>query len=137
LPWGDKWTGKEANFCGKECRFGKRDDHDDGSPAVAPIGHFSSTSPYGLIDTAGNLWEWAADCFASGAHWAVPPGSQDPVYAPEAGCRRFLRGGGYSSYAGFLEKRNAEGLPDVDVPSRGARCVFDFGIEHKPFSGHR
>lgn len=136
MPWGDEWTGKEANYCGRECKVGLAKDFDDGAPAAAPIGRFPGKSPYGLVDAAGNLWEWAADCFASQMHHALPAGTRDPIAAPERGCRRFLRGGSFQSYAGFLEKRNSEGLPDVDVPTRGVRCVYDFGIVHQPILGH-
>lgn len=132
-PWGNAWSGKEANFCGAECRFGIAGDPNDGALGVAPIGSFSGVSPYGLVDLGGNLWEWTADCFASGAHRLIPAGARDPIVGGDRGCRRFLRGGSFQSYPGFLEKRNAEGLTDVDVPTRGVRCVYDFGTRHTRF----
>lgn len=130
FPWGGAWTGTEANYCGRECPFGLPGDPDDGAPAVAEIGRFRGTSPYGPVDMAGNLWEWVADCFMTHMHRSIPKGTRDPIAAPDPACRRFLRGGSFQSYAVFLEKRNAEGLPDVDVPGRGVRCAYDFGTEH-------
>lgn len=132
LPWGGEWTGREANYCGRECRFGPAGDPDDGALAAAEIGRFTGASPYGPVDMAGNLWEWAADCFMTQIHHSVPKGARDPIAAPDAACRRFLRGGSFQSCGGYLDKRNAEGLPDVDVPGRGVRCVYDFGIKHTP-----
>lgn len=130
FPWGDTWSGKEANYCGRECGFGVASDPDDGAPGVAPIGRFPSIGPYGLLDAAGNLWEWCADCFDPDAHRKFPSGVRDPIAIGDPGCRRFLRGGSHQSYGHFLEKRNAEGLSDVDVPGRGVRCVYDFGTTH-------
>lgn len=129
MPWGDsEWTGHEANYCGRECRFGPKADPDDGFPTAAPVGSFSNASPYGAVDMAGNLWEWMADCFQDSSHEMVK-GKKDPVVRTEP-CKLFLHGGSFASYPGILERRNAEGMPDVIVESRGARCAFDFGTVH-------
>jgi formylglycine-generating enzyme required for sulfatase activity len=129
LPWGNEWSGREANYCGRECRFGARDDGDDGAVGPVASGRFPSASPFGAVDMAGNLWEWAADCYMDSSHLAAA-GSRDPLIVSAGLCRHFLRGGSYQSYAGILERRNAGGMPDVDVPGRGVRCVFDFGTQH-------
>jgi hypothetical protein len=42
-----------------------------------------------------------------------------------------LRGGSFRSFPGILEKRTAQGYPDVDVPTRGVRCAYDFGTRHE------
>ncbi len=131
-PWGDDWTGREANFCGSECPDGDRKDASDGFPDAAPTGTFHSPGPFGTEDQAGNLWEWVADCFDGESHarsrGVLDPrddGPGDPVL-----CRRFMRGGSYASYGGVLERRDAEGTPDIAVPTRGVRCVRDFGTKH-------
>lgn len=132
FPWGDTYTSAEANFCGSECQYGSKNAPYDNLPGAALIDFLDTKNPYGLVDVAGNLWEWTLDCFSSSIHHDLEKGTRDPIAAPEKGCRRFLRGGGFQSYAVFLEKRNAEGLPDVDVPTRGVRCVYDFGTVHTP-----
>jgi formylglycine-generating enzyme required for sulfatase activity/lysophospholipase L1-like esterase len=131
MPWGDTWTGAEANYCGAECRFGDPSDASDGVDGPAPIGSFSGVSPTGAIDMAGNLWEWIDECFDSSTHRRFPAGTLDPIVGPQAECRRFLRGGSFRSYAGVLERRTSSGMPDTDIPTRGARCVFDFGTRHQ------
>jgi len=129
-PWGDApWTGSQANFCGRECRFGLRSDPDDGFAGAAPVGSFANQSPYGAVDMAGNQWEWVADSFVDAAH-RLAAGKRDPLFESRDTWHYFLRGGGFGSYAHLLERRNAEGLPDVVVASRGARCVYDFGTVH-------
>lgn len=131
FPWGDKWTGREANFCGRECPSGLQDGPQDDTVGVAEIGHFPGTSPYGAVDMAGNLWEWAADCFMPHVR-RFAGGVHDPIAMRDPVCRRFLRGGSFQSLGLMLEKRNAEGLPDIDIPGRGVRCAYDFGITHTP-----
>lgn len=131
MPWGDAWTGVEANYCGAECLFGDPGDASDGFDGPAPIGSFTGVSPTGAIDMAGNLWEWVDECFDSSTHRRFPAGTLDPIVGPLPECRRFLRGGSYRSYAGVLERRTASGMPDTDIPTRGARCVYDFGTAHQ------
>jgi formylglycine-generating enzyme required for sulfatase activity len=131
MPWGDTWTGVEANYCGAECRFGDPNDAADGHDAPAPVGSFSGVSHVGAVDMAGNLWEWIDECFDSSTHRRFPAGTRDPIVGPLPECRRFLRGGSFRSYAGVLERRTASGMPDTDIPNRGARCVFDFGTHHQ------
>lgn len=131
FPWGDAWTGREANFCGRECPFSPPGEPDDSVVTAAEIGRFPGVSPYGPIDMAGNLWEWAADCFMPQMR-RLAAGVADPIAASDPTCRRFLRGGSFQSLAVMLERRTAEGLPDVDVPGRGVRCVYDFGLVHTP-----
>jgi formylglycine-generating enzyme required for sulfatase activity len=132
LPWGDAWTGREANYCGSECPWGVPGDASDGVVAAAAVDGFDSPSPYGLLGTAGNLWEWVADCFVNAARRRAA-GRQDPIAPAAPHCRRFLRGGSYASLAGILERRTGEGFPDVGPDTRGVRCAYDFGTVHQPF----
>lgn len=132
-PFGDVFTGREANFLGSEHPQGPAVPYSDGHPGLAPVGAFEGRSPFGPVDMAGNLFEWVSDCFAMDAHLRMAPGAVDPVAPRIDGCVRFLRGGGYHSIAGILERRNARGEFDVAPSTRGARCVYDFGTTHRPF----
>ena len=141
LPWGDApWTGSQANFCGHECAFGGSIRTADRFGNAAPSGSFPGASPYGAIDMAGNLWEWTADTFTDDLHTRTAGGS-DPLIVPrpgsDQGLRPLLRGGSFASYGHILERRNAEGLPDVPVASRGVRCAYDFGTVHKRLPARR
>lgn len=125
-PWGDELTGKEANYCGPECHFGVRTGPPDGFSGAAPVNAFHSASPFGAEGMAGNMWEWVADCFFDGSHEAST-GVSDPLMVTPATCARYLRGGSYASFGGLLERRLAEGTPEMAVNTRGVRCVYDFG----------
>jgi len=63
LPGGPAGLGAtRANFCGEECRFDWREvGWDDGQPEVAPVGSYPSGATIdGVLDLAGNVWEWTA-----------------------------------------------------------------------------
>ncbi len=71
----------------------------------APVGTFSP-NPFGLYDTAGNLWEWTEDCYSMTSY---KKHSKYPAAAPgPEGCSRVLRGGGW------------------DIISTGLRSSFRF-----------
>ena len=82
-PWGNEPPdAKRLNACGSECAsMGKKrfDESwkamypgDDGWPATAPVSSYpNGASPFGVLDMAGNVWEWTADSFADYSDEAV------------------------------------------------------------------
>ena len=86
--------------------------------------HPRGASPYGVMDMAGNVWEWVADWFDAN-YYKVSP-ERNPT-GPETGRRRVLRGGGWDAprvmaYTWFRE--------DFMTPSEkrdvtGFRCARD------------
>lgn len=75
-PWGSKWN---REFCNSASLWASRDlwsynkdrkpwyDKESarnfgGKPMTTPVGQFKGIlSPYGCVDSAGNVWEWCAD----------------------------------------------------------------------------
>jgi formylglycine-generating enzyme required for sulfatase activity len=84
-PWGSREPGKDlANFSGN---VGK----------TTPVGSYpAGASPYGLLDMAGNVWEWCGDWYEAGYYKKTP--QKNPV-GPNSGSDRVIRGGGWSYYA--------------------------------------
>jgi formylglycine-generating enzyme required for sulfatase activity len=76
-PWGnDKPDQSRLNACGSECpsnlvakgfpRWSPMYEVDDGWPETAPVGSFlAGASKHGVLDLAGNVWEWTASEYAA------------------------------------------------------------------------
>jgi toxoflavin biosynthesis protein ToxD len=88
-PWGDTFDPGRANTC--EAHYG-------GTTPVDALP--DGASPFGIVDLAGNAWEWTSDLsrpypYAAGAGSATP--------APPSGTtesqRRILRGGSWTAEA--------------------------------------
>jgi len=78
-PWGNSMpTSELLNFA----------NHNEGTTS---IGSFpDGVSPYGVLDMAGNVWEWTADWYRDN-YYSVSP-VENPQ-GPESGTRRVVRGG--------------------------------------------
>jgi formylglycine-generating enzyme required for sulfatase activity len=83
----------------------------------------AGTSPYGVHDLAGNVWEWVADWYDA-SYYRRSPGV-DPR-GPAAGSLKVMRGGCWVSGGSSLRVscRKAE-LPSTWAPNVGFRCAYD------------
>ncbi len=140
FTWGDAPLSDEepqANIW--QGRFPDRNTGADGHTRLAPVGQFPPNG-YGLVDTAGNVWEWTADWFrrdtyatrvkelGEGGVAVNPPGpdeSFDPTepYTP----KRTSRGGSFlcnDSYCSSYRPSARMGTsPDTGLSHTGFRCV--------------
>ena len=80
---------------------------DDGYPELAPAGHFPPNA-YGLLAVTGNLWEWAADCWAPSLNEARANGAARTGGACES---RALRGGSWDDPVKNLRSAYRVGIP--------------------------
>ena len=110
FPWGNAMPlqdgGGLANFGTVACCAA---DARDGYLETAPVGSFpKGASPFGLLDMAGNVWEWTGSLF---------PGRPDRVA---------LRGGGWGNdpYCLRVSYRHAN-PPDIGLDMVGFRCAAD------------
>lgn len=130
-PWGADWdvgSRKRLNFADKNNPEMASDfSADDGYHDTAPVGSYpAGTSPYGIHDLAGNVWEWVADWYDpyyylnSPLH--NPLGPEGPT--PEISLR-VLRGGAWvAANQAVFHTYNRNGLePSKSSSSVGFRCV--------------
>jgi formylglycine-generating enzyme required for sulfatase activity len=109
-PWGnDEPSADMLNF-----------DYDIGNTTI--VGSYpKGASPYGALDMAGNVWEWAADWYVQTYYVNSP--SANPL-GPDSGIFRVLRGGAWNyrdTYARSIHRSIAD--PVVSHDFIGFRCV--------------
>ncbi|UCH95178.1 MAG: formylglycine-generating enzyme family protein [Candidatus Aminicenantes bacterium] len=87
-PWGGREPDETlANFDSIICK-------------TTPVGSYlDGASPYGLVDMAGNVWEWCSDWYDSKYYKNAP--KENPP-GPKSGPYRVMRGGCWYSRAEFL-----------------------------------
>ena len=111
-PWGNSFDGNRGNFDGAA----------DSYKYTAPVGSYpESASPYGVLDMAGNVWEWCQDWYDE-EYYASSP-QHDPQ-GPSSGMYRVVRGGSWgdveASVRAAFRFRNFPGNRLADF---GFRCV--------------
>lgn len=110
FPWGNeaprRRAGRRANFGTIPCCAA---DGSDGHLGTAPVASYpAGTSPFGLQDMAGNVWEWTSSRF---------PGRPQ---------ERVLRGGGWGNNPYCLRTAYRHGNPpDISLDMVGFRCAGD------------
>ncbi len=135
FPWGDEFSTTRCNV--RESALG----------GTTPVGAFpSGASPFGVLDMAGNIWEWTQSLQASYPYRSddgrnnmqgyvarrIPRilrrlARQAPEHVPPAvELRRVLRGGCWANPAGFARCAcRLRLLPDRRTPFAGLRLACD------------
>ncbi len=133
-PWGNSApSAARLNLCGSECskmlakRLGKTDravplvdeGYIDSATATAPVGSYpEGATPEGLLDLAGNVWEWTA------SPYCPYPFRVDGECSDS---RRVLRGGGWDTteHLDVRAARRYPATPSARGKSVGFRCAKD------------
>lgn len=123
-PWGDAFDGTIVNFCDVHCQ--RSSPYDDGYQFTAPVGSYpAGAGPYGMLDMAGNVWEWTADRY--GANYYAHSPVENPE-GPPNGRYRTLRGGSWNhSRDGMRAAFRLDSSPNNVVDNFGFRCVLPAG----------
>jgi sulfatase modifying factor 1 len=96
----------------------------EGAETVSPIGNRDKgTSPYGVHDLAGNLYEWVTDWYDE--EFYTQPPSSNPR-GPGEGTAKVQRGGSYINQPYRLRAAfRTKGDPTEHDPHVGFRCAQD------------
>jgi cyclase len=119
-PWGnDIPDGSKANYADinfwKKYKNSRHADKniDDGFTETSPVGKFpAGSSPYGLMDMAGNVWEWCHDVY-DGDFYSISS-YRNPLGPPDTGKQdqeRVNRGGGsWTDRSGYITPEGGHNL---------------------------
>ncbi|GAB4455799.1 MAG: hypothetical protein Kow0031_37310 [Anaerolineae bacterium] len=121
-PWGNNYTGVQANFCDVNCTGNhKNNNFNDDYARSAPVGSYTQgTSPYGAYEMAGNVWEWVNSEFRG-----YPYRADDGRESSGGGADRSMRGGSWNYIVDGLRTtyRGAD-KPTRRSSSIGFRCAW-------------
>jgi formylglycine-generating enzyme required for sulfatase activity len=91
FPWGDTVPKREAYNANYHPGGGEQDK--DGYRFTAPVKVFpDGASPFGVIQMAGNVWEWCEDWYRENYYARSP--KKNPV-GPRKGSEKIVRGGAW------------------------------------------
>jgi formylglycine-generating enzyme required for sulfatase activity len=113
FPWGRLYNGRLANHG----RSPHGPDATDGFALAAPVGSFpAGASPHGLLDAAGNAWEWTSS----------PPSADDVGPGADPSVYRVVRGGSWAQPAELMRVTHRVWLASAEHRSDlGVRCAYD------------
>jgi len=114
FPWGDLFDVSRANT------------QDRGTERITATGNYlSGATPYGVLDMAGNVWEYVADWFDPDYYREAPARDpQGPGSSPNG--HRVLRSGSYANYQHYARVANRGSVtPGSSTQFRGIRCALD------------
>jgi len=128
--WGDKVSGKEGNFCDRNCKLNIRNPSlIDGFEHSAPVGSFPPNK-WGLYDMAGNLGEWVSDWMLESYYLASPknnPKGPNPnldVSDSFSITNKVYRGGSWNQMSPELRSANRrDSIYQLRAEGIGFRCA--------------
>jgi formylglycine-generating enzyme required for sulfatase activity len=124
FPWGNaKPAGDLLNFADSHTSLPwSNASVDDGALFAAPVGSYpNGASPYGVLDMAGNVYEWVSDSYSQVYYSASP---EDNPQGPQSGAFKVKRGGAWGSRAMAFQTDYRDAFdPKYHGDDMGFRCA--------------
>lgn len=121
FPWGNELPDENGEY---RANYNPGMRFEDGFRYTSDVGTFieNGASPYGVLDMAGNLWEWTSDWYDP--NYYKGSDRKDPK-GPESGDEKVIRGGGYDTFINslILTTRLSE-KPEMRRFYIGFRCAM-------------
>jgi serine/threonine-protein kinase len=128
-PWGMTFDPKRLNYCDRSCVSNvatqwRDTNYDDTYARTNPVGIFPpGASPYGVLDMAGNVWQWVNDFYDFRGYYGYPTANPPGV---ESGTTHVLRGGSWiDSFNRVTTTARSSQPPDARDDASGFRCAAD------------
>jgi serine/threonine-protein kinase len=124
-PWGKIFDPKRLNYCDESCVATWHDrNYDDTYARTSPVGYFpAGASPFGVLDMAGNVWQWVNDFYDFRGYYRFPTANPPGV---ESGPTHVLRGGSWIDTADRVRTTaRSSQVPDARDDVSGFRCAAD------------
>ncbi len=114
-PWGNSWDNA----------FAKTNRPADAAPGSFPVASYpSGTSPYGVLDLAGNVAEWVSDWYGEQYYAQQAQGNATNPTGPVTGLQKVLRGGSWNSVPFFARTVHRQSWDPADSQRWiGFRCA--------------
>jgi|GEM_PF-3197620 len=126
FPWGnDHIDGKRANHCDVNCTAPWANfNNDDHFKRMAPVGSYpGGSTPEGVYDLAGNVWEWTSTVYSNGES-LVFKGKEQPLDDMEV--EMVIKGGSYGSKDEQLQNgHRSKSAASLRSSYVGFRCAKD------------
>ena len=118
-PWGNVWD--KGFFFYFVNIFGDQDNY----PTTAPVDYYQSgASPFGLLNTAGNVWEWCLDWYDKDYYRISPEINPEGPEKTPFNKMEVLRGGSWiNSIEGVQIVHRARNFPHIKNKIYGFRTV--------------
>jgi eukaryotic-like serine/threonine-protein kinase len=135
-PWGNELDKSRANSCDKNCQAlaGRDWKVDDGYAETSPVGNYpQGASPYGVLDIAGNVFEYITDWYNvnyySESPYKNPKGPLTPVLpypdTPDLKPCQVVRGGAWDEKEDDTLRTTFRRCGGGTYYCLGFRCVTD------------
>ncbi len=123
-PWGDAFSCHKGNFDDEEKidgYFVPGGPNCDGFEDIAPVGSFpSGASSYGVLDMAGNVWEWVNSLSSP-----YPYNKDDGRESSNSSNMRSMKGGAFTANDYYSRSSNRrQDTPIASNDNTGFRCAL-------------